>query len=76
MFPIVVLQLSQDYDIGLGTYNYFNMTPSEEAHILKHFPPFNAIWDATHQHGYAVKELNMSSLEIALLSAIFLMSDG
>lgn len=76
LFPIVLLQLSRDFELRTGRYNYFNMSDFEQAKIIDLFPPFCHLLEPFKLVGVAVKEMQMTELEMAFLSAIHIMNEG
>lgn len=76
IYAIVIITLSQRYDIDSGVYNYFNYTKALEENVMKVFPMLKILQEHLKYVGQIVKLFNFDQIEFAILSAILLLSGG
>ncbi|KAL5008837.1 hypothetical protein ScPMuIL_014418 [Solemya velum] len=74
IYAIVIITLSQRYDIDSGVYNYFNYTKALEENVMKVFPMLKILQEHLKYVGQIVKLFNFDQIEFAILSAILLLS--
>ncbi|KAF7262108.1 hypothetical protein EG68_00593 [Paragonimus skrjabini miyazakii] len=76
MYPIVLIQLSRDFQFSTMEYNYFNFTPHEREIILEAFPAFRPIADHVRLAGNVLKPLALDDTETALYCTVELFHGG
>ncbi|KAF5404614.1 hypothetical protein PHET_02050 [Paragonimus heterotremus] len=76
MYPIVLIQLSRDFQFSTMEYNYFNFTPHEREIILEAFPAFRPIADHVRLAGNVLKPLALDDTETALYCTVQLFHGG
>ncbi|KAF8569986.1 hypothetical protein P879_02378 [Paragonimus westermani] len=76
MYPIVLIQLSRDFQFSTMEYNYFNFTPHEREIILEAFPAFRPIADHVRLAGNVLKPLTLDETETALFCTVELFHGG
>ncbi|VDL94713.1 unnamed protein product [Schistocephalus solidus] len=70
MYPIVLIQLSRDFNATSMEYNFFNFTPRERRYILTEFPIMRKVAAQLRDAGTFLRPKNMDETEIALLCCI------
>ncbi|VDK36450.1 unnamed protein product, partial [Dibothriocephalus latus] len=70
MYPIVLIQLSRDFNATSMEYNFFNFTPRERRYILTEFPIMRKVAAQLRDAGTFLRPKNMDENEIALLCCI------
>nr|VZI51024.1 unnamed protein product [Spirometra erinaceieuropaei] len=70
MYPIVLIQMSRDFNATSMEYNFFNFTPRERRYILTEFPIMRKVAAQLRDAGTFLRPKNMDENEIALLCCI------
>ena len=76
MYPLILTVLTSKYDAPNRKYNFFNLTPEEEAAILSRFPPYRQLVPSFHAMGQCLHKLRLDDTEVAFLCAMLLISEG
>jgi len=76
MFPIVVVMMSLEYDIGRNKYTWFKFTDSERDVILSHFEPYRCLEQALHSVGHVIHRLDPDPTELSFLCGLHLIDSG
>ncbi|CAL8072138.1 unnamed protein product [Calicophoron daubneyi] len=76
MYPIMLIQLSKDYERVTSEYNFFDFTVSEREAIFDEFAVFRTIANQLKVTGDLLKSVSLDETETALLCSIELFHGG
>jgi len=76
MYPIILVQLSRDFNLVTEEFNYFNFSNKEKEIILTRFSIFNKIADHVITSGRLIKLKNLDETLFALICYIELVKGG
>jgi hypothetical protein len=76
LYPVLLVYYSQYYDIETGEHIFFVYTREERDLILRVMPPFASLKSHFCTTGFALKQLNMSAVEIAFLAAMTVLTSA
>jgi len=70
LYPMLLIFHSQYYDMDTGNHHYFICTPAECELVIRLLPPLATLRSHFASTGFSLKQINMSSTEIAFISTM------